>query len=80
MIRLVGGVTEQPVHLGQVVCDGTEASLGDCSGVFLTNTTFSHNLDVYIVCLPGTDVYSGTPTGLHTAGMQHCHVRGVLSV
>ena len=66
-IRVVGGgVTGQPVHLGQVVCDGTESSLEDCEGVFLSDTTSSHNLDIYIVCLPGTDIYSGIPPQPYT--------------
>lgn len=46
-----------PVHLRDVVCDGTERSLSECQ--FNNADDSTHNTDVHIVCLPGSENYSG---------------------
>ena len=50
-----------PVHYTDVSCDGTETMLSDCTSTVLNGLSHSH--DVYIVCLPGTETYSGMLSG-----------------
>lgn len=46
-----------PVHYADVACDGTEPLLSDCPSAVASGS--SHINDVYIVCLPGTEAYTG---------------------
>lgn len=56
-----------PVHMEGVVCNGTERSLGDCRFNVVTDSVF-HGSDVYIVCLPGPENYSGKAQGVGPRG------------
>lgn len=55
---------DTPVHYADVKCRGTESSLRECPSEALASNT-SHDSDVYIVCLPGTESYSGSSCDTH---------------
>lgn len=48
-----------PVHYERMSCNGTEQFLSDCQSAVLTATPTSSFDDVFIVCLPRDQTYSG---------------------
>jgi len=59
------------VHYSSVSCDGTESGISQCT--WSSSTVATHNSDVFVVCWPSNEVYTGELNGCNRSGIEYTY-------